>query len=214
MWKIIAQSLIASLLCNLARPGEGSPLSQGLAKRGQSYCFPINPPRPLHWWDCANAVLQINAENPNFNNVPYSFGTELGATYSDELYTWVSGTCVIEMAIESSVNQVATWNSIKTAALRVIQACVRSASQLGGTYVDRRASDPAGRSSAPSLHVWVLPVGSDESDTNDSKAAGNVNSLATCAAQHRSSSPPTTKKGCMWDFLPGFKSLSGIGGGR
>ena len=45
------------------------------------------------------------------------------------------GTCVIEMAVESSVNQVATWNSIKTAALRVIQTCVRSASQMGGTYV-------------------------------------------------------------------------------
>jgi hypothetical protein len=91
MRKIIAQSLVASLLCNLARLGEGSPLSRRLAKRGPSYCFPINPPRPLLWWDCANAVLQISAENPNFNNVPYSFGTELGATYSEELYTWVSG---------------------------------------------------------------------------------------------------------------------------
>ena len=91
MWKIIAQLLVVSLLCNLARLCEGSPLSQGLAKRSRSYCFPINPPRPLLWWDCLNAVLQISAENPNFNNVPYSFGTELGASYSDELFTWVSG---------------------------------------------------------------------------------------------------------------------------
>ena len=45
------------------------------------------------------------------------------------------GTCVIEMAIESSVNQAATWSSIQTAAMRIIETCVRSLNQFGGTYV-------------------------------------------------------------------------------
>ncbi len=47
------------------------------------------------------------------------------------------GTCIIEMAAESSVNQVATWNSIKTAALRITQTCVKDLNQFGGTYVGK-----------------------------------------------------------------------------
>ena len=134
------------------------PIDQ-IQKRGQVNCFPVNPPnKPFFWWDCANAVLEINAKNPNFNNVPYVFGSDLGATHTNDVYSWTSGstrpylsraehivtlrkltkhlgTCIIEMAAESSVNQVATWNSVKTAALRIIQTCVKEQNQFGGTYI-------------------------------------------------------------------------------
>ena len=134
------------------------PIDQ-IQKRGQVNCFPVDPPnKPFFWWDCANAVLDINAKSPNFNNVPYVFGSDLGATHTNDVYSWTSGstrpyllcaehivilrkltkhlgTCIIEMAAESSVNQVATWNSVKTAALRIIQTCVKEQNQFGGTYI-------------------------------------------------------------------------------
>ena len=91
MSKKSAPLLITSLLFLLSRFGESLPVNQGLEKRDPLYCFPINPPTPFFWWDCANAVLQINAESPNSNNVPYIFGTELGATYSNDVYQWESG---------------------------------------------------------------------------------------------------------------------------
>ena len=148
--------------------GAAVPIDQ-IQKRGQVDCFPVHPPNtPFFWWDCANAVLDINAKSPNFNNVPYVFGSDLGATHTNDVYSWTSGsirphllcaehivilrkltkhlgTCIIEMAAESSVNQVATWNSIKTAALRIIQTCVKAQNQFGGTYV--REWSPRGHDS-------------------------------------------------------------------
>ena len=130
-----------------------------ILKRGQVDCFPVVPSdTPFYWWDCANAVLEINAKSPNSNNVPYVFGSDLGATHTNDVYSWTSGstrpylssaehivilrkltkhlgTCIIEMASESSVNQVATWNSVKTAALRITQACVKEQNKFGGTYI-------------------------------------------------------------------------------
>lgn len=138
--------------------GAGAPIDR-IQERDVINCFPVVPPtKPFYWWDCANAVLDINAKNPHLNNVPYVFGSDAGATYTNDIYSWTSGssrlylcsaehigrkrklikqlgTCVIEMAAESSVNQVATWNSIKTAALRVTQACVKDLNQFGGTYI-------------------------------------------------------------------------------
>ena len=132
-----------------------------IKRRGQVNCFPVVPPtKPFYWWDCANAVLDINARSPNSNNVPYVFGSDVGANYTNDVYSWKSGlsrlylcsaehitiikklmkllgTCVIEMAAESSVNQVATWNSIKTAALRIIETCVKDLNQFGGTYIGK-----------------------------------------------------------------------------
>ena len=55
-----------------------------------------------------------------------------------------SGTCVIEMAAESSENQLATWNSVKTVALRITETCVKGMSQIGGSYVGKSC-----RSTAP-----------------------------------------------------------------
>ena len=124
-------------------------------------CFPVLPPtKPFYWWDCANAVLEINVKSPNSNNMLYVFGSDVGATHTNDVYSWTSGssrlylcslqyiaingklikklgTCIIEMAAESSVNQVATWNSVKTAALRVIQTCVKGSNQFGGTYISK-----------------------------------------------------------------------------
>ena len=147
------------LLYWVGRPfGAAMPIDQ-IQKRGPVDCFPVVPPdTPFYWWDCANAVLEINGKSPNSNNVPYVFGSDLGATHTNDVYSWTSGsiipylscaeriairrkltkylgTCIIEMAAESSVNQVATWNSIKTAALRIVNTCVKGQSQLGGTYV-------------------------------------------------------------------------------
>ena len=63
-----------------------------IQKRGQVNCFPVVPPNtPFHWWDCANAVLEINAQSPNFNNVPYVFGSDIGATHTNDIYSWTSG---------------------------------------------------------------------------------------------------------------------------
>ena len=63
-----------------------------IQKRGQIDCFPVVPPTtPFYWWDCANAVLDINAKNPNSHNVPYVFGSDIGATYSNDVYSWTSG---------------------------------------------------------------------------------------------------------------------------
>ncbi len=138
--------------------GAGAPTDR-IQKRSPINCFPVVPPtKPFYWWDCANAVLDINAKRPNSNNVPYVFGSDSGATYTNDVYSWTSGsskihlfsaqhigiirklikglgTCVIEMAAESSANQVATWNSIKTAALRITQTCVKELNQFGGTYI-------------------------------------------------------------------------------
>ena len=138
--------------------GYGAPIDR-IQKRSPVYCFPVVPPTtPFSWLDCMNAVLTINAKNPNLNGVPYVFGSDVGATHTDDVYSWTSGssrfylcsvehvgitrklikqvgTCVIEMAIESSVNQAATWSSIQTAAMRIIETCVRSLNQFGGTYV-------------------------------------------------------------------------------
>ncbi|KAK0512340.1 hypothetical protein JMJ35_005468 [Cladonia borealis] len=113
------------------------------------------------------------------------------------------------MAAESSVNQVATWNSIKSAALRITQSCVKELNQFGGTYISRRASDPFGN---PSLHVWVFPVDSPEADISNSTQNTGITNLATCAAQHRASTP-SLDSGCLWDSLSTVSTLSGVGVG-
>ena len=149
---------ILLLYCVACPFGDGAPIDR-IQKRSPVDCFPVVPPTtPFSWLDCMNAVLTINAKNPNFNGVPYVFGSDVGATHTDDVYSWTSGssglslccvehngiikrlikqpgTCVIEMAIESSVNQAATWSSIQTAAMRIIETCVRGLNKFGGTYV-------------------------------------------------------------------------------
>ena len=71
--------------------GAGAPIDH-IQKRSAINCFPLVPPtKPFYWWDCMNAVLDINAKNPNSNNVPYVFGPDEGANYTNDVYSWTSG---------------------------------------------------------------------------------------------------------------------------
>ena len=66
------------------------PLDHGLGKRNEIRCFPNIPPQPFNYLDCVNAANDINRGGVN-NNVPYVFGTDVGATHTDDVYSWQSG---------------------------------------------------------------------------------------------------------------------------
>ena len=80
--------LVSWMVCSF---GAGAPIDH-IQKRSAINCFPLVPPtQPFHWWDCMNAVLDINAKDPNSNNVPYVFGSDEGANYTNDVYAWTSG---------------------------------------------------------------------------------------------------------------------------
>ena len=135
------------------------------------------------------------------------------------------------MVPESTVDQVASWSTIVTTALRVAQTCVHqlSPTQQGNSFVgqsqartpqkhinckvltskiiDRRPSDPAGAFFGPSLHIWIFP-NPQPKDQSIEESIGS-NDLETCAVQHRKgiTDPP----GCAWDTLSTAESV--VGGG-
>ena len=134
------------------------------------------------------------------------------------------------MVPESNINQVASWTTIATTALRVAQGCVHelSPSQQGNSYIgqsyvrtpqehktckiltfeiiERRASDPAGFFIGPSLHIWISPSRQEEADPGESVGSNDLN---TCAVQHRQGIADSP--GCAWDTMSTASSV--VGGG-
>lgn len=131
------------------------------------------------------------------------------------------------MVPESNVNQIASWTTIVTTALRVAQTCVHglTPSQRGNSYlgqphaqapqkdktcrkltfeiIDRRPSDPAWVSNGPSLHISIFPSRPVQDENSGESVASNE--LETCAVQHRQgiADPP----GCAWDMLSTANSV-------
>lgn len=58
--------------------------------------------------------------------------------------------------------------------------------------------------------MWVFPVDSPEAGNSDSTEPTETKDLATCAAQHRASTP-SLDSGCVWDSLSSVNILSGVG---
>ena len=60
--------------------------------------------------------------------------------------------------------------------------------------------------------MWVFPVDSPEAETGNSTQDTGIMNLATCAAQHRASTP-SLDSGCLWDSLSTVSTFSGVGAG-
>ena len=58
--------------------------------------------------------------------------------------------------------------------------------------------------------MWVFPVDSEEAGSSSSSESVEIKDLATCAAQHRASTP-SLDSGCAWDSLSSVDVFSGVG---